>query len=307
MRYRRLGSTNLRVSVVGLGTWQFGGEWAKDFAQDDADRIIARAADLGINLIDTAECYGDHLSEQLIGNAISRRGDRDKWVIATKFGHHFKKPGDRDTVYDPADVRSQVDGSLRALRTDYVDVNQFHSGSDAEFNTPGLWDTVNDLKRQGKIRHLGVSISSKRENLNQVEASPRIGAEVIQVLYNRLDRGPEERVLPACAKLDLGVLARVPLASGLLSGKYKPGTRFPPGDVRAAEDPQRLNERMKEVERIAREEVPAGVGMVSWALAWCLRHDAVTATIPGCKDVKQVESNAAAADLAADDHPLAWK
>ena len=307
MKYRRLGKTGLRVSVIGIGTWQFGGEWGKDFTQDDVDRIIARAADLGINLIDTAECYGDHLSEQLIGNALSRRGDRDKWVIATKFGHHFKSPGTRDTVYDPADVRRQVDGSLRALRTDYVDVNQFHSGSDAEFNTAGLWDTLNDLKRQGKIRHLGVSISSKRENLNQVEASPRIGAEVIQVVYNRLDRGPEQRVLPACRKLDLGVLARVPLASGLLSGKYKPGTRFPPGDVRAGEDPQRLNERMKEVERVAREEVPAGVGMAGWALAWCLRHKAVTATIPGCKDVKQVESNAAAADLASDDHPLAWK
>jgi aryl-alcohol dehydrogenase-like predicted oxidoreductase len=307
MKYRRLGSTDLRVSVIGLGTWQLGGEWGKDFSQDEVDRIIDRAAELGINLIDTAECYGDHTSEAFIGNAIARRGDRANWVIATKFGHHFKGPGDRDTVYDPADVRKQVEGSLRALRTDYVDVEQFHSGSDVEFNTPGLWETLNDLKRQGKVRHLGVSISSKRENLNQVEAAPRIGAEVIQVVYNRLERGPEERVLPACRKLNLGVLARVPLASGLLSGKYKPGTTFPPGDVRASEDPQKLSEKLKEVERIAREEVSPGVDMAKWALAWCLRHEAVAATIPGCKDVKQVESNAAAAELVSDDHPLAWK
>ena len=307
MKYRRLGSTNLRVSVIGIGTWQFGGEWGKDFSQDEADRIIGRAADLGVNLIDTAECYGDHLSEKLIGNAIARRGDRANWVIATKFGHHFKGPQSRDTVYDPADVRRQVEDSLRALRTDYVDLEQFHSGSDAEFETPGLWDTLNDLKRQGKVRHLGVSISSKRENLNQVEASPRIGAEVIQVVYNRLDRGPEERVLPACGRLNLGVLARVPLASGLLSGKYKPGTRFPPGDVRAGEDPQRIAERLKEVGRIAQEELPPGVDLAKWALAWCLRHELVTATIPGVKNIRQLESNAAAAELVTDDHPLAWK
>ena len=307
MKYRRLGSTNLRVSVIGIGTWQFGGEWGKDFSQDEADRIIGRAADLGVNLIDTAECYGDHLSEKLIGNAIARRGDRANWVIATKFGHHFKGPQSRDTVYDPADVRRQVEDSLRALRTDYVDLEQFHSGSDAEFETPGLWDTLNDLKRQGKVRHLGVSISSKRENLNQVEASPRIGAEVIQVVYNRLDRGPEERVLPACGRLNLGVLARVPLASGLLSGKYKPGTRFPPGDVRAGEDPQRIAERLKEVGRIAQEELPPGVDLAKWALAWCLRHELVTATIPGVKNIRQLESNAAAAELVSDDHPLAWK
>jgi aryl-alcohol dehydrogenase-like predicted oxidoreductase len=307
MKYRRLGSTNLRVSVIGLGTWQLGGEWGKDFSQDEADRIIDRAAELGINLIDTAECYGDHTSEALIGSAIARRGDRANWVIATKFGHHFKGPGDRDTVYDPADVRKQVEGSLRALKTDYLDVEQFHSGSDAEFSTPGLWETLNELKRQGKVRHLGISISSKRENLNQVEAAPRIEAEVIQVLYNRLERGPEDRVLPMCRKLNLGVLARVPLASGLLSGKYKPGTIFPPGDVRASEDPQKLSEKLKEVDRIAREELPPGVDMAKWALAWCLRHEAVTATIPGCKDVKQVESNAAAAELVSDGHPLAWK
>src|SRR2546423_11610306 len=142
MRYRRLGSTNLRVSVIGLGTWQFGGEWGKDFSQDDADRILDRAADLGINLLDTAECYGDHLSERLIGSRLARRRDRADWVIATKFGHHFKGPGERDTVYDPADVLRQLEGSLRALRTDSVDVYQFHSGSDNEFATARLWETL---------------------------------------------------------------------------------------------------------------------------------------------------------------------
>lgn len=307
MKYRRLGSTGLRVSVIGLGTWQFGGEWAKDFSQGEADRILDRAAELGINLIDTAECYGDHTSERLIGDYLARRRNRDRWVIATKFGHHFKGLNDRDTVYDPPDVVRQIEASLKALRADYVDVEQFHSGNDEQFDTPGLWETLQDQKRRGRVRHLGVSISSTRENLNQTEAAPTIGAEVIQVLYNRLDRGPEQRVLPACRRLDLGVLARVPLASGYLSGKYKPGAKFSSNDVRATQDPQKVEEKLREVQRIAREEVPPGVDMAKWALAWCLRHEAVTSVIPGCKDVKQLEANASAAELAADDHPQAWQ
>jgi aryl-alcohol dehydrogenase-like predicted oxidoreductase len=307
MKYRRLGSTGLRVSVIGMGTWQFGGEWGKDFSQDEADRMLGRAKELGINLVDTAECYGDHVSETLIGNYLSTRRDRADWVIATKFGHHFKGLNDRDTVYDPVDVVKQLERTLRALRTDYVDVYQFHSGADEHFETPGLWETLREQKRLGKVRHLGVSISSTRENLNQVEASPKVGAEVIQVLYNRLERGPEQRVLPACRRLDLGVLARVPLASGYLSGKYKPGAKFTATDVRSTQDPKRVDEKLKEVERIAREEVPAGVDMAKWALAWCLRHEAVASVIPGCKDVKQVEANAAAAALVAGEHPLAWR
>ena len=307
MKYRRLGSTNLRVSVIGLGTWQFGGEWGKDFSQDEVDRMLDRAKQLGINLIDTAECYGDHTSERLIGDTLARRGDRADWVIATKFGHHFKGHNDRDTVYDPPDVLRQLEGSLRALRTDYVDVYQFHSGSDQQFETPGLWETLEKQKRAGKVRHLGISISSTRENLNQTEAAPKVGAEVIQVLYNRLERGPEQRVLPACRRLSLGVLSRVPLASGFLSGKYKPGTTFKPGDVRADQDPQKVETKLKEAQRIGREEVPPGADMAKWALAWCLQNEAVTSVIPGCKDLKQVESNAAAADLTSDVHTQAWQ
>ena len=302
MQYRRLGSTNIRVSVVGMGTWQFGGEWGKDFSQDEADRMLGRARDLGVNLLDTAECYGDHTSERIIGNYLASHGRREDWVIATKFGHHFKGLNDRDTVYDPADVVKQLEGSLRALRTDYVDVYQFHSGSDEQFATAGLWKTLAEQKRLGKVRHLGISISSTRENLNQTEAAPRVGAEVIQVVYNRLERGPEQRVLPACRRLDLGVLARVPLASGYLSGKYKPGATFTSTDVRSTQDRQKTDEKLREAQRIAREEVPAGTDMAQWALAWCLRHEAVTSVIPGCKDLKQVESNAAAADLVAPGH-----
>jgi myo-inositol catabolism protein IolS len=116
MKYRRLGRTDLTVSVVGVGTWQFGGEWGKDFAQGGVDAILGRARDLGINLIDTAECYGDHLSESLVGKAIAR--DRDHWIVATKFGHRFTGLHQRDEQWSARQVVEQLERSLRALRTD---------------------------------------------------------------------------------------------------------------------------------------------------------------------------------------------
>jgi aryl-alcohol dehydrogenase-like predicted oxidoreductase len=133
--------------------------------------------------------------------------------------------------------------------------------------------------------------------------------ETIQVIYNRLDRTPEEQVFSICQQQDLGVLARVPLASGFLSGKYKPGVSFAVNDIRARQDKAVVERRLREVEDIRRNEAPAGIDLAQWALAWCLQHPAVTAVIPGCKDERQVHSNAAAADLAmvSEDHPQAWK
>lgn len=305
MKYRRLGRTEIEISVVGVGTWQFGGEWGMDFDQAAVNRILGRAQELGINLIDTAECYGDHLSEQLIGAAI--KGQRDQWIIATKFGHDFNNRFDRDDRWSPDDVRQQLEDSLRALQTDYVDLYQFHSGSNDAFDQPALWDMLNDQVRAGKIRHLGLSISPNN-NVYQTRRATEVGAGAIQVVYNRLDRTPEAEVLPTCQEDDLGVLARVPLASGLLSGKYKPGDRFTDAtDVRSRRQDERVQRDLAEVERIREMEVPPGVDMASWALAWCLMHPAVTCVIPGMKNVAQVEANARAAalDLVRVDHPQA--
>src|SRR3989338_445567 len=119
MKYRTLGKTGLEVSVIGVGAWQFGGEWGKDFTQAEVDQILGRAKDLGINLIDTAECYGDHLSESLIGDAIQE--EREKWIVATKFGHRFHGFMHRTDHFDAKDVSRQLEGSLAALKTDYVD------------------------------------------------------------------------------------------------------------------------------------------------------------------------------------------
>jgi aryl-alcohol dehydrogenase-like predicted oxidoreductase len=296
MRYRELGKTGLKASVIGIGTWQFGGEWGRSFGEPEAAAILGRARDLGINLLDTAECYGPgHLSESLIGRTLP--GKRSDWILATKFGHVFTAHNQRTVAWSPADVIGQLEASLKALRTDYIDLYQFHSGPDAEFFREELWTALQAQVKAGKIRHLGVSISASAENLAQVEACPRFGIGAVQLVYNRLDDGPEARVLPACARQALGVLARVPLASGYLSGKYRPGHAFPADDVRSSHDPAKAKARIERALEIGRTEVPAGMDLARWALAWCLRRPEVTCVIPGAKDPAQVERNAAAAEV----------
>jgi myo-inositol catabolism protein IolS len=306
MKYRRLGRTNLRVSVVGLGTWQFGGEWGKNFTQDEVDRMFDAARQRGINLIDTAECYGHHTSEAFIGNAIAR--DRDKWIVCTKFGHVFHGHLDRTDERSAKDAVKQLEESLTALKTDHVDLLQYHSIRDEEFDNDELRQVVIRLKQQGKVRHIGNSIGGGA-GPHQTAQSEKAQVEVLQVIYNRMDKRPETRDFPYSTQHHLGVLARVPLASGFLSGKYKPGASFGASDVRAGQKQEDLDTKLREVQRIAREEVPAGVNMAEWALAWCLQHPAVSAVIPGCKDVEQVIINARAADLeiVREDHPQAWK
>lgn len=302
MKHRRLGNTALEVSVVGIGTWQFGGEWGPPPSQPTVDRILGRARELGINFIDTAECYGDHLSESMIGNAVAHA--RDAWIIATKFGHRFLGNYSRQQMWSPEQVRTQLEDSLRALKTDHIDVYQFHSGTDAEFDNHELWAMLAEQVRAGKIRHLGVSIGSYETHADQVARASAVGAEVIQVVYNRLERGAEERIFPVCQERGLGVLARVPLASGYLSGKYRPGSHFSDaGDVRSLHDRDTVQARLTQVQEIQSREVPPGVPMSTWALVWCLRHPAVTCVIPGCKDADQVADNARAADLLAEPHP----
>lgn len=307
MKYRELGKTGIKVSVVGIGTAQFGGEWGKDFGQHAVDAMLGRAGELGVNLLDTAECYGHHLSESLIGAAIE--GRREEWIIATKFGHRWRGHLDREAHWSPREVAGQLEASLRALRTDHLDVYQFHSAPEEALAKDALWDELHRQKRKGRVRHIGVSVGNEESTAGQIEGAVERGAEVVQVLYNRLSRSAEKWVLPVCRKHNLGVLTRVPLASGFLTGKYRPGDEdsFEEGDIRAIFGVVNIRSQLEEVQRIAREEVPCGVDMAQWALAWCLQHPAVTSVIPGCKSVGQVEPNAGAAELemVSQDHPLA--
>ncbi|MGO8701469.1 MAG: aldo/keto reductase [Limisphaerales bacterium] len=298
MRYRILGESGLRLSVIGVGTWQLGGEWGRDFSQNETDAMLDEAAAARMNFIDTAECYGDHTAEKLVGDYLSRR-DRSRWIIATKFGHRFRGFMERDDAFGANEMREQLQASLLALRIDSIDLYQFHSGSDAVFQNDALWAALAKEKQDGTIRHLGISILGKGSELQAREACQR-GAEALQIVYNRLDRRAERLYFPHAQREGLGLLARVPLASGLLSGKYRSGTTFAPNDVRARFDAAKMQRDIAEAEQIAAQEVPAGVPMSQWALAWCLRDPLVTAVIPGSKTPAQIRANASASDLVED-------
>jgi aryl-alcohol dehydrogenase-like predicted oxidoreductase len=301
MKYRTLGRTGLKVSVIGIGAWQFGGEWGKSFTQPEVDAILDRAAEAGINLIDTAECYGEHLSERLIGDYLSRH-ERDRWVVATKFGHRFSGFMAREDGFGGDDVREQLIASLRALRTDRIDLYQFHSGPDEAFLDDGLRACLEEARRSGMVRNLGVSIRGSGSKIQTREAFGR-GYGVLQVIYNRLDLRAESGVFPTARRYNLGILARVPLASGLVTGKYESTDKFGPDDFRSTLGQAEIARRVRLAEKLAEEELPAGVSRARWALAWCLRDPVVTAVIPGAKTPEQVAENASAADLLSERTP----
>ncbi len=298
MKYRRLGTTGIEASVIALGTHQFSGEWGVAYSPRDVERIVHRAGELGINVIDTAECYGDHGVESMIGQAT--RGRRDKWIIATKFGHVSHESFKKDDAWSARDVEQQLEASLRALGTEYVDIYQFHSGPNAVFDNDALWEMLARQVTLGKIRHLGISLSGDltvKGDIHQLEAAAAIKADVMQVVYNRLSREAESVVLPFCEAHGFGVLARIPLSRGFLSGRYAPGTTFAAGDIRAGAAPGFNDERLRRVEEIKRTEVPPGMDMAQWALGWCLANPTITSVIVGSKNIVQLEANAAAADI----------
>ena len=203
-------------------------------------------------------------------------------------------------------MRRQIDESLRALHTDYIDILQYHSPSGEELLTSGLADLLKLEVQAGKIRHIGISLKTdlcRSSDTFQVQKAPELKVQVMQILYNRLQREAERGILPLCQEHDLGVIAGVPLASGLLSGKYRSGNSFPDKDVRAHRERSEVEDMLREVERIRREKLPDGMFLSSWALAWCLKHPAVSCVIPGCKSVQQVRQNAQSAELLEEAHP----
>ena len=290
MQYRRLGKTELMPSAIGIGTWQLCGAWGQKYTQSEVNSLFARAKDLGINFFDTAECYGHHVSETLAGQAI--KDQRENWIIATKFGHNHKNDLDGDSNYQPDQVLIQLEESLKALNTDYIDIYQLHSGTRQQFENDELWTMLDKQVQAGKVRFLGNSIGNPNM-LFQVQKSQDYGISVIQTIYNAVKRKAEETVFPTAKQQDLGVIARVPLASGFLTGKYQPGHVFSDNDVRSNR-PQEGRDNEIQLALDILKDKPENMPAATWANQWCLQNPQVSSVIPGIKNIEQLELNAAA-------------
>ncbi len=301
MEYRRLGRTGRDVSVIGFGAWAIGGDWG---TVDDAAslRALHAAADAGVTLFDTADVYGGGHSERLIGRFLRERAGESLFV-ATKMGRGV--PLD-PASYTPEAFRDWVNRSRERLGMDRLDLVQLHCLPTSTYYRPELFAALDDLVADGSIAAYGVSVEKVEEGLKAIEFP---GLATVQIIFNAFRQRPAERFLAAAARRDVGVLARVPLASGLLTGRLTRETAFEPTDHRLFNrhgESFDMGETFSGVDyetglavvEELRALVPEGATMAQLALRWILMHDGVTATIPGAKTPEQARANAAAADLA---------
>jgi aryl-alcohol dehydrogenase-like predicted oxidoreductase len=301
MEQRPLGRTGADVSVVGLGTWQLGADWG-DVDDDTAADVLDAALDAGVTLLDTADVYGDGRSEVRIRRALVARPDRP--FVATKAGRR----ADPFTAaqYTPDNLRAWIDRSRRNLGVDTLDLVQLHCPPPAVYSDQRVYDALDALVEEQAIAAYGVSVETVEEGLTALEHP---GVQSIQVILNVFRRKPLEELLPAAAKAQVGILARVPLASGLLSGRFSESTTFAPDDHRnynrhgAAFDvgetfagvPYEVGvAAAREFVEIAGDRAPSAV-----ALRWVIQQPGVTSVIPGARTVAQARGNAEAADLPA--------
>ena len=300
MQYRRLGKTGREVSAIGFGAWPIGGGWGD---VDDAEslRALHAAADAGVTLFDTADVYGDGRSERLIGRFLNeRRGE--PLFVATKMGGSV--PAD-PANYTPKAFQGWVDRSRENLGVERLDLVQLHCLPTTVYYRPEIFAALDDIVASGAIAHYGVSVERVEEALKALEYP---GVASVQIIFNMVRQRPAEHFLAEAARRDVGVLARVPLASALLTGKLTRETAFDESDHRSF---NRHGEAFDVGETFAgvdyetglafvdelRPLVPVGTTMAQMALRWVLMFDGVTAAIPGAKTSAQARANAAAADL----------
>ena len=301
MEQRRLGKTGRMVSTIGFGAWAIGGDWG---SVDDADslRALHAAADAGVTLFDTADVYGDGRSERLIGQFLRQRSG-EAIFVATKMGR--RAPLDL-AQYTPDAFRGWVDRSRENLGVDRLDLVQLHCLPTAIYYRPEIFAALDDLVAANAIAAYGVSVERVEEALKAIEFP---GVASVQIIYNIVRQRPAEHFLAEAARRGVGVLARVPLASGLLTGKLSKETVFDESDHRRF---NRHGESFDVGETFAgvdyetglavveelRSLVPPGATLAQVALRWILMSEAVTAAIPGANTAEQARANAAAADLA---------
>ncbi|MET9343454.1 aldo/keto reductase [Nonomuraea sp. NPDC003804] len=302
MEQRTFGRTGRRVSVVGLGTWQLGADWG-EVAEKDALAVLDAAVEAGVTFFDTADVYGDGRSEQLIGAYLRERPDADV-LVATKMG--------RRVALDPAlytldNFRAWTDRSRANLGVDRLDLVQLHCPPTSVYSSQAVFDALDTLVEEGGIAAYGVSVETCDEALTAIE---RPGTAGVQIIFNAFRMKPLERVLPAAADKGVGIIARVPLASGLLSGRYTKDTVFPADDHRSY---NRHGERFDQGETFSGIDfasgveaaaefaalAPEGVSPAQAALRWVIQQPGVTAVIPGARSPEQARANAEAAALPA--------
>jgi aryl-alcohol dehydrogenase-like predicted oxidoreductase len=300
MEQRRLGKTGRNVSIVGLGTWQLGADWG-NVDQAEARAILAASVEAGVTLFDTADVYGDGRSEQAIGTFLADNPGLDI-TVATKMGRRLEQQPENYTL---ANFRQWVDQSRKNLGTDSLDLVQLHCPPTSVYSNAEVYDALDTLVSEGAIRNYGVSVERTDEAL---EAIRHEGTASVQIILNAFRLKPLDEVLPAAKAAGVGIIARVPLASGLLSGKYSKDTSFAEDDHRnfnrtgASFD---VGETFSGVDfglglkAVAEFEqlVPEGTDTAQAAIAWIAAQDGVTSVIPGARNVAQATANAAAADV----------
>ena len=301
MRYRDLGQTGMRVSEISLGTWAFGGDWGS-VGEDDAYEALNRAVDLGVNFLDTADAYGDGRSERLIGRLLRERPN-DEILVATKAGRRL----DPHTAegYDHANLSAFVERSLDNLGVEALDLLQLHCPPTEAYRQDSTFEALDSLKQSGKLKNYGVSVEKVEEARMALDYP---GVTTVQIIFNIFRQKPAEEFFPLAEERGVGILARVPLASGLLSGKMRADRAFSEDDHRffnrngeAFDRGETFSGVNFETGLTAAEElkelVPEGNSLAQFALRWILMHPAVSCAIPGGKNPAQVEDNIAAAEM----------
>jgi|SRR5215469_1105973 len=301
MHFRSLGRTGWKVSDISFGAWAIGGAWGQ-VSEQDALAALHKAIDSGVNFIDTADVYGDGRSERLI--AVLRKSRKDEIIVATKAGRRL--PRQIVEGYTRQNLTAWIDESLRNLATDALDLLQLHCPPNEVYYRSEIFGVLDDLVRAGKIRYYGVSVEKIEQALKAIEF-PNV--QTVQIIFNGFRQRPAELFFPQAKQKQVGILARVPLASGLLTGKLSRDSSFPSEDHRnfnrhgEAFDVGEtfsgvdLDLGLEAVDEI-RALLPKGASMAQFALRWILMFDAVSCAIPGGKRPEQVADNCRASDLA---------
>lgn len=295
MNYRKLGKTGFEVSEISLGTWQVGGKWGSKFDHDLAESIIREAIDSGVNFIDTADVYSDGESERAVGKAVRRSGKEVR--IATKCGRQINPHVNKG--YTPAVLRGYVEDSLKRIGTECLDLIQLHCPPAEVYYRPEIFGEFEKMKQEGKILNLGVSVEKVEEAIKAIEFE---NVTTVQIIYNIFRQRPHEKLFDMAREKNVGLIIRVPLASGLLSGKFTSETRFAPGDHRFFNRNGMMFDKgetfagvpyetgLKAVTRL-KELFPGGIPLAHVALRWILMREEVSCIIPGASSPDQVRTN----------------